>query len=113
MGGTDECRGALRLRLKPLRTTQTSDLAGGFGKSGRWRLPYLASIRFMQRAITAATVVLAVAASVWIFLAVDAGSHSVSDTLYGAVVPIGLVWLGELALLATVRLLAGRTGKSG
>jgi hypothetical protein len=67
----------------------------------------------MQRAITAATVVLAVAASAWIFLAVDAGSHSVSDTLYGAVVPIGLVWLGALALLATVRLLARRTGKSG
>jgi hypothetical protein len=40
--------------------------------------------------------IIAVAASVWIFLAVDAGSHSVSDTLYGAVVPIGLVWLGAL-----------------
>ena len=72
-----------------------------------------ASIRFMPRAITTATLVLAVAASVWIFLAVDTGSHSVSDTLYGAVVPIGLVWLGALALLATVRLLAGRMGKSG
>ena len=67
----------------------------------------------MKRAITVATFVLAVAASVWIFLAVDAGSHSVSDTLYGAVVPIGLVWLGALALLASMRFLAGRTGKSG
>ena len=71
-----------------------------------------ASIRFMQRTTTAAIVVIAVAASVWILLAVDAGSHSVSDTLYGAVVPVGLVWLGALALLATVRLIA-RTGKSG
>ena len=67
----------------------------------------------MQRAITAATVVIAIAASAWIFFAVDAGSHSVSDTLYGAVVPIGLVWLGALALLATVHLVARTTGKSG
>ena len=67
----------------------------------------------MRRVITAAIVVLAVAASACIFLAVDAGSHSVSDTLYGAVVPIGLVWLGALALLAIVRLVSGRTGKSG
>jgi K+ transporter len=67
----------------------------------------------MQRATTAAIVVIAVAASVLIFLAVDAGSHSVSDTLYGAVVPVGFVWLGALGLLATMRLLAGRFGKSG
>ncbi len=43
--------------------------------------------------------------SVWIFIAVDAGSHSVSDTLYGSVVPIGLVWLLALA----VSVLAART----
>jgi len=40
-----------------------------------------------------ATVALAVAASIWIFLAVDAGWHSVSDTL----------WLTALAVLAIVR----------
>jgi hypothetical protein len=47
----------------------------------------------------------AVAASVWIFLAVDSGSHSVSDTLYGSVVPIGLVWLAALLVV----LVLGRT----
>ncbi len=50
-----------------------------------------------------ATVALAVAASIWIFLTVDAGSHSVSDTLYGAVVPIGLVWLAALAVVVIAR----------
>jgi peptidoglycan/LPS O-acetylase OafA/YrhL len=47
----------------------------------------------------------AVAASVWVFLAVDSGSHSISDTLYGSVVPIGLVWLAALAVV----LVLGRT----
>jgi len=45
----------------------------------------------------------AAAASVWIFLAVDSGSHSVSDTLYGSVVPIGLVWLAALAVILVLR----------
>ncbi|MDP9270499.1 MAG: hypothetical protein M3P14_05930 [Chloroflexota bacterium] len=47
----------------------------------------------------------AAVASVWIFLAVDSGSHSVSDTLYGSVVPIGLIWLAALAVV----LVLGRT----
>lgn len=50
-----------------------------------------------------ATVALGVAASIWIILAVDAGSHSVSDTLYGAAVPIGLVWLAALAVVVIAR----------
>jgi hypothetical protein len=37
---------------------------------------------------------LALGAGVWAFLQVDAGSHSVSDTLYG-VVPL---WAGALGL---------------
>jgi hypothetical protein len=57
----------------------------------------------IRRVAQALAIILAVAASVWIFLAVDAGSHSVSDTLYGVVVPIGLVWLAALAVVAIVR----------
>jgi len=52
-------------------------------------------------ALTVLTV--ALGASVWIFLGVDAGSHSVSDTLDGVVAPISLVWLAALAVLAIVR----------
>ncbi len=55
----------------------------------------------MKRTIVAIVVAAAALASAWIFLSVDAGSHSASDTLYGSVVPIGLVWLIALALLAT------------
>lgn len=57
----------------------------------------------IRRVAQALAIILALAASVWIFGAVDAGSHSVSDTLYGVVVPIGLVWLAALAVLAMVR----------
>jgi hypothetical protein len=46
---------------------------------------------------------MAAAASVWVFLAVDHSSHSVSDTFYGAAAPIGLVWLIALAVIALVR----------
>jgi hypothetical protein len=46
---------------------------------------------------------MAAAASVWVFLAVDRSSHSVSDTFYGAAAPIGLVWLIALAVIALVR----------
>ena len=47
----------------------------------------------MRRILTMAALGVAAAASVWVFLAVDSNSHSVSDTFYGAAVPIGLVWL--------------------
>jgi hypothetical protein len=43
--------------------------------------------------LTSITLVVATAASAWALLAVDRTSHSVSDTLYGAAVPIGLIWL--------------------
>lgn len=45
----------------------------------------------------------AAAPSAWIFFSVDGGSHSVSDTLYGSVVPIGLAWLAALAVVAVLR----------
>jgi hypothetical protein len=57
----------------------------------------------MSRPLLTATLVLAAAASVWVFLAVDSSSHSVSDTLYGAAAPIGLVWLIAVAVIALVR----------
>jgi hypothetical protein len=57
----------------------------------------------MRRALTVAVVAFAAAASVWIFLAVDGTSHSVSDTFYGAAVPIGLVWLVALAVVFVLR----------
>jgi hypothetical protein len=57
----------------------------------------------MRRPLLTATLVLAAAASVWVFLAVDSSSHSVSDTLYGAAAPIGLVWLIAVAVIALVR----------
>jgi hypothetical protein len=57
----------------------------------------------MRRALLTATLVLAAAASVWVVLAVDRTSHSVSDTFYGAAVPIGLVWLVALGVIALVR----------
>jgi hypothetical protein len=47
----------------------------------------------VRRLLTSITLVVATAASVWALLAVDRTSHSVSDTLYGAAVPIGLIWL--------------------
>jgi hypothetical protein len=57
----------------------------------------------MRRILTVAALGVAAAASVWIFLAVDSRSHSVSDTLYGAAVPIGLVWLVALAVVFVLR----------
>ena len=56
----------------------------------------------MHRALLTATLVLAATASAWVFLAVDSTSHSVSDTFYGAVVPIGLVWLIAFGVIALV-----------
>jgi hypothetical protein len=57
----------------------------------------------MRRALITATLVVAAGTSVWVFLAVDRSSHSVSDTFYGAAVPIGLVWLVALGVIAVVR----------
>ena len=57
----------------------------------------------MRRIVPATTLAIAAVASVWIFLAVDSTSHSVSDTLYGVLVPIGLVWLTALAVITLVR----------
>ena len=57
----------------------------------------------MHRILTVTVVGLAAAASVWIFLSVDSRSHSVSDTLYGAAVPIGLAWLIALAVVFVLR----------
>jgi hypothetical protein len=57
----------------------------------------------MRRALITFAVLIAAAASVWIFLAVDRSSHSVSDTFYGAAVPIGVVWLVALGVIALVR----------
>jgi len=48
------------------------------------------------------------AASIWIFLAVDSRSQSVSDTFYAAVVPIGLVWVVAIPLMAVVARLGRR-----
>ena len=57
----------------------------------------------MRRALITSALVVAAAASVWIFLAVDRASHSVSDTFYGAAVPIGLVWLAALGVILMLR----------
>jgi hypothetical protein len=57
----------------------------------------------MRRILTVAALGVAAAASVWIFLAVDGTSHSVSDTVYGAAAPIGLVWLFALAVVFVLR----------
>ena len=57
----------------------------------------------MRRTLIAATLAVAAPASVWIFLAVDRGSHSVSDTFYGAAVPVGVVWLVAEAVIFMIR----------
>jgi hypothetical protein len=57
----------------------------------------------MRRALITSTVLIAAAASGWLFLAVDRTSHSVSDTFYGAAVPIGLVWLVAVAVVLVLR----------
>jgi hypothetical protein len=57
----------------------------------------------MRRILTVAALGVAAAASVWIFLAVDSNSHSVSDTIYGAAGPIGLLWLVSLAVVFVLR----------
>ena len=57
----------------------------------------------------AGVVLLAGAASTWIFVSVDAGSHSASDTLYGAALPLALVWAAAVAvLMVTARTIKGR-----
>jgi hypothetical protein len=55
--------------------------------------------------VVAGIVLLAGAASTWIFMSVDAGSHSASDTLYGAALPLAVVWASAVAVLV----LAART----
>jgi hypothetical protein len=57
----------------------------------------------MRRILTVAAFGIAAAASVWIRLAVDSTSHSVSDTVYGAAAPIGLAWLVALAVVLVLR----------
>jgi hypothetical protein len=57
----------------------------------------------MRRILTMAALGVAAAASVWIFLAVDSNSHSVSDTFYGAAAPIGLGWLVAMAVVFVLR----------
>ncbi|TMB55797.1 MAG: hypothetical protein E6J47_06240 [Chloroflexi bacterium] len=57
----------------------------------------------MRRLLIGATLGVAAIASVWIFLTVDSTSHSVSDTFYGAAVPIGLIWLVAGAVIFTLR----------
>jgi hypothetical protein len=52
---------------------------------------------------------LAGAASTWIFTSVDAGSHSASDTLYGAALPLAIVWASAVAVLVVAaRTMKGR-----
>jgi hypothetical protein len=57
----------------------------------------------MRSLLTGITLMIAIAASVWVFLAVDGTSHSVSDTLYGATPPIGFIWLVALGVLIVLR----------
>jgi len=57
----------------------------------------------MRRALITSALVVAAVASVWIFLAVDRTSHSVSDTFYEAAIPIGLVWLAALGVILVLR----------
>ena len=59
-----------------------------------------------MRVIRLLLVVLAVAGTVAIGIAVDRSSHSVSDTLYGAAAPVLLLWLvvgAALLLLPYIR----------
>jgi hypothetical protein len=60
------------------------------------------------RPLSWAILVLAAAATVIVFLAVDSRSHSVSDTFYGMVVPEGIVVAVTAVALALVRGLARR-----
>jgi hypothetical protein len=57
----------------------------------------------MRTVLSVAVFGFAAGASAWIFLTVDSRSHSVSDTLYEAAVPIGLVWLLALAVVFVLR----------
>jgi hypothetical protein len=57
----------------------------------------------MHRILMLAALAIAAAVSVWIFLAVDRTSHSVSDTFYGAAVPIGLLWLVAITVVFVLR----------
>lgn len=51
----------------------------------------------------AAVVAAATLLSAWVFLSVDSRSHSVSDTLYGAAVPVALVWLVAIGVILVLR----------
>ena len=57
----------------------------------------------MIRTAQSIIVGLAVSGSVAVFLAVDADSHSVSDTLYGSVVAIAVIWLLAAGLMLMLR----------
>jgi hypothetical protein len=57
----------------------------------------------MRRLLIGVTLAVAAIASVWTFLAIDSTSHSVSDTFYGAAVPIGLIWLVATAVIVLLR----------
>ncbi len=63
----------------------------------------------LRRVVIGAIVAGAAALSVAIFLAVDVESHSASDTLYGVVGPIGLVWLVALAASVLTARTMGRS----
>jgi formate dehydrogenase assembly factor FdhD len=72
------------------------------------RAPYHRRMTWLRRITIGLVLAAACLLSVVIFAAVDAGSHSASDTLYGAVVPIGLVWLAALAVsVLTARAMRG------
>jgi hypothetical protein len=53
--------------------------------------------------LTIAVLAVALTALIVTFLAADAGSHSVSDTLYAWVVPAGLVAVTAVAALFVIR----------
>ena len=61
------------------------------------------SIRLVRILLTTGTLVVAAAASLWVLLAVDRTSHSVSDTIYGAAPPIGLIWLVAVTVVLVLR----------
>jgi hypothetical protein len=64
--------------------------------------PTIGLMTWRRRILIGATLAAAAALSAMIFAAVDEVSHSASDTLYGVVGPIGLVWLVALAVSVTV-----------
>jgi hypothetical protein len=73
------------------------------------RFPAPVSITRVRRVVASGVMLLAGAASTWIFTSVDAGSHSASDTLYGAALPLAIVWASAVAVLVVAaRTMKGR-----